>query len=93
MADVELYRPSNGTEGEVFMSQWCAQCVRDKAHREDFEEDGCEIIAMTMAVDVDDPAYPQQWRKDGGAGPRCTAFEEEDGPERVHVHPDQLGLL
>lgn len=74
---VELYQPSNGTEGECFMSQWCANCTADA----NFDPvtgagEGCEILASTMISGVDDDDYPRQWRSDGEKGPRCTAFEQ-----------------
>lgn len=80
MADIELYCPSNGTEGEIFMGQWCARCQRDRGSREP-DGDGCDIIAMTMAFRVDDPEYPKEWRRDGPSGPRCTAFLAEGAEE------------
>lgn len=66
------YRPSNGTEGEMFMSDWCARCTKDKPPH------GCQIIALTMALEVDHPDYPAEWvEDDDGSNPRCTAFEAE----------------
>ena len=65
-----LYRPSNGTEGECFINDFCGMCERDK----DAEEgEGCPILAATMAYDVDDPKYPREWICTSN-GPKCTAF-------------------
>ena len=73
---VELYRPSNGSEGEHFMMAWCARCTKDAAFRANPDDaDGCPIIAETMAFDIDEPGYPREWRQDGPDGPRCTAYE------------------
>lgn len=75
------YRPSNGSEGECFMAQWCARCAKDAAFQADPENaDGCQIIAATMALDEDDPNYPPEWVEDdvdypADSNPRCTAFE------------------
>ena len=80
MAETIPYRPSNGTEGELFMSQWCARCQRDRGSRE-ADGDGCDIIAMTMAFNIRDPEYPKEWRQDGLSGPRCTAFLAEGAEE------------
>lgn len=77
----ELYRPSNGTEGEGFMSRWCGRCERDAAFRRDPDRhDGCRIAADAMAYDVTDPEYPREWIRTE-SGPRCTAFvaEKSDG--------------
>ncbi len=69
------YRPPNGTEGEMFMEHWCARCARDLG-RPRAESDGCPIIAKTMALGIDDPDYPKEWREAAGRLPWCTAFEE-----------------
>lgn len=74
------YRPSNGTEGDIFMNAWCCRCQRDKAMREgaDFDEcddnEVCQIIADTHYYDVDDPAYPKEWVIAQDGQPVCTAF-------------------
>jgi hypothetical protein len=70
------YRPSNGTEGMEFIEHWCGRCKRDQAYQEsDGEEDGCPIVAASLAFDVDAPDYPREWVQDDPWGnPRCTAF-------------------
>lgn len=76
----EAYRPSNGDEGEWFMSKWCERCTRDAANRADPDSgEGCRIIVYTMAYDVDEPEYPKEWVIKDGA-PCCTAFDEEPTP-------------
>ena len=61
------YRPSNGTEGDVFMEMFCYRCKH---------YDDCEIIVKTMAFEKDDPEYPKEWKFDAEGCPTCTAFEE-----------------
>jgi hypothetical protein len=71
------YRPSNGTEGAIFMSHWCDRCKRDEAFQRDpINNDSCPIVAATMAYDVGDQSYPVEWVEDDD-GPRCTAFEKK----------------
>ena len=71
---MEKYRPANGTEGEMFMEDFCYQCTRD-----DLEKDLlCPIIARTMALDVDDEGYPDEWQYIDGQ-PVCTAFDMRKG--------------
>lgn len=75
----EPYRPSNGTEGEMFMEQWCSRCARDVAYRNNKPEYGCRILAATFVFDIDDPEYPKEWIRqatdDEWPGTaRCTAF-------------------
>jgi hypothetical protein len=60
------YRPSNGTEGTMFMGNWCEQCHKELE---------CQIIGLTMILDKKDEGYPAEWTyKDGQ--PVCTAFQE-----------------
>jgi len=74
----ERYQPSNGTEGMMFMGDFCERCERDKAYRDDPDNaDGCELIMYSMACDVGDPEYPSEWTYDEDGHPVCKAFKEE----------------
>lgn len=64
----EPYRPSNGTEGEIFMSQYCERCTKEAGKRE------CGLIVRSLSFDVDDPEYPKEWTHDSEGRPTCTAF-------------------
>jgi len=64
------YRPANGTEGDIFMSEFCYRCTKDHPETEDY----CDIIARTMALDVDEDGYPGQWIYGDDGRPRCMAF-------------------
>lgn len=77
-ADGKPYRPSNGTEGLVFMDSLCFKCRNDHAHQASGgEEPGCRIIADSMCYSPGDPKYPTEWVwKDGQ--PTCTAFDDID---------------
>ena len=61
------YRPSNGTEGEMFMEMFCDRCSKLSC---------CRIVGLSMAVEKDDPEYPKEWVFDSEGCPTCTAFEE-----------------
>lgn len=68
------YSPSNGTEGMIFLEQWCFECKRDEKYQQtENGEDGCPILAASFAYDVDDPRYPAEWVIRNGE-PICTAF-------------------
>ena len=67
------YRPSNGTEGDIFMREFCHRCTKDNPETEDY----CPIIARTMCFDVDDENYPGQWIYGDDGRPRCTSFERD----------------
>lgn len=64
----ERYRPSNGTEGDIFKADFCQRCQRDAD-----ADAPCEILTNSMVFDINDAAYPSEWIKDE-RGPRCTAF-------------------
>lgn len=82
----QKYRPSNGTEGEVFFDAWCRQCARDRSMSEGESVDECDdnevcgIIARTFAHDIDDPEYPREWQYGPDGQPRCTAYVEAGQP-------------
>jgi hypothetical protein len=86
---IELYRPSNGTEGECFMARWCAVCRHDRGSRdESLELDGCNILAMTMAVcSANDPDHPKEWRYGDDGHPVCTAFCWDDEEPNQPLDP------
>lgn len=89
------YRPSNGSEGEAFMGTWCARCERDRARRDDPDADGCDIIVMTMALGINDPAYPAEWIiSPDHRRPICTAFTTDPGaPEPLDPNAVMRPLL
>ena len=61
------YRPSNGTEGDMFMEQFCYRCIHDCY---------CNIIPLSMLHHVDEREYPEELKFDAEGCPTCTAFEE-----------------
>lgn len=74
------YRPSNGTEGEIFFEGWCSKCWHDREVRRDPENyaEGCPLIANSMAFNIGDPEYPKEWKYHDETGePTCTKFRAE----------------
>lgn len=82
---IEKYRPSNGTEGDIFMSKWCANCI------EDTELSPCEIIFRTLTYNEDDEEYPDKWTYNDAGIPICTAFAAKDTPYRCSDTKDMFG--
>lgn len=73
------YRPSNGTEGEMFMEKFCRRCqLGDPVET---NGDGCDILLNTMIFDLGDDGYPEEWTHDFAGRPQCTAFLERIGGE------------
>lgn len=79
------YRPSNGTEGEMFMSRFCYRCQHDED-----EEEPCPILTMTFALPIEDPDYPKEWVHDRNGNPDCTAFAPSGAkPEELQRRCDR----
>ena len=80
----EKYRPSNGTEGQLFLDAFCRRCQRDAAMRTGVgspsDEQRCEIIGLTMIHDTDEPEYPTAWQYGKDGQPCCTQFVEAGNP-------------
>lgn len=83
---LELYQPSNGTEGDWFMARFCEQCVKDKPQGK------CGILFRAMTLDVDEKGYPKQWCYDANGKPTCTAFRSEPY-QRTGKHRKAKGQL
>lgn len=78
MSETIPYRPSNGTEGEGFEAKWCQRCEYERKARESEVESGCDILGLALALDIDNPAFPEHWISDpDGSNPRCTRFRLE----------------
>ena len=75
----DKYRPSNGTEGDWFMSHFCYQCAAYNI---------CKIWPATMALGVNDPKYPKQWIETE-EGAECTSFVSTDSIKRKPYHCDK----
>jgi hypothetical protein len=95
------WRPSNGSSGEGFYNSWCERCIHERPVRKDYEKAvadglGCQIFLRTMAHDLGDPEYPEEWTDRDGT-PKCTAFVEDTGdaeqepPYRCDATPDLFG--
>lgn len=72
-----LYRPSNGTEGYLFMEEFCERCELYD------DDDGCGILERSFWNDIDEPDYPREWVFDANGCPTCTAFVETEGPDAI----------
>lgn len=70
------YRPSNGTEGELFFSHYCDKCSK---------KDTCQLMHRTMAFDVEHPEYPAEICYSAEGQPTCTEFDEQFQLEQKYV--------
>lgn len=81
------YRPSNGTEGDIFEGRYCARC------RVGLRE--CDIVLRAHAFSIGAPEYPNEWRFNNIGVPMCTAFSDVEGeptpPPRCPETLDMFG--
>jgi hypothetical protein len=68
----KLFRPSNGTEGEMFCATWCEQCSK-------YSEGECHVFCATLWLGTEDQRYPREWTYGDDGQPKCTAFEQKGG--------------
>lgn len=70
----QQWTPSNGTEGEIFISEWCRNCGRDKVmngtvwEEDAGDDDYCPILTASFCGE----AKPWVYGADGQ--PTCTQF-------------------
>jgi len=62
----EPFRPSNATQGDGFMAEFCEQCLLAEA---------CDIPHFAMMYQIGDPMYPPEWIINDKNAAECTAFE------------------
>lgn len=76
------YRPSNGTEGDLFDDSYCDNCKRESEYRskplEGIPGQGCRILAAVLWNGVESPTYPKEWIYGEDGQPTCTAFEQKE---------------
>jgi hypothetical protein len=88
------YRPSNGTEGEGFIDQYCMNCLHCDPDPEGKKQ--CDILCRSLCYNVSEPEYPTEWQWIAGE-PKCTAHVkwdwgndgDPDDPENPNVPPSQ----
>lgn len=81
--------PSNGTEGDMFMEEFCFQCIHERwTHRqkEDRDEDKCGIMNRALLYDTKDPEYPKEWVFTAEGWPVCTSWKKFDWGTRDDPH-------
>lgn len=100
---VKKYQPSNGTEGEIFISSFCSQCKHERfIHSQQDGDKTCDILTRTMCHSVNEPEYPEEWQYNEKGEGYCTKYEYKqwfDGEEllepeeEIFIDPNQLSLF
>ena len=99
---MKKYCPSNGSEGEEFITHFCYNCIHGKyEHTGDLNDKPCDILSRSFAFDINHKDYPTEWTYDENGKPTCTAWikwnwaRDDDGnwidpPETPPDNPNQL---
>lgn len=74
------YCPSNGSEGMEFTDNYCMNCINCDPNPDGKKQ--CMILCRSMAYDVNNPKYPEEWTYDENGEPTCTAFVKWDWKEK-----------
>ncbi|MFA6309819.1 MAG: hypothetical protein WC677_08860 [Clostridia bacterium] len=106
MNKTDKYRPSNGTEGEIFMCNFCYHCINEKWVHEQIDGDKkCELLNKMILLDADDKDYPEELTYDEKGFAICKSYifsdwdndGDADDPQNpkapVPVDPQQLVLF
>jgi hypothetical protein len=101
------FRPSNGTEGMIFVENFCDHCKHEKfCHTNNDNDKKCDILTNSMMHNVDEPEYPAELIYGDDGQPTCTKYiyrqwTDEDGQmleefineEEETVDPAQLDIF
>lgn len=89
----QQYMPSNGTEGEVFWSEWCRKCSRDRAMLEGAPIEDCDDDERCDILGASFRGEAKEWVYGPDGQPMCAAFHEPGTPEhyRCPATADMFG--
>ena len=76
----KLYLPSNGTEGMIFMAEFCENCYKEKQ---------CTILTRALICE-----QPKQWIYKNNK-PVCTSFNPNRPKQKrkVKIDKNQINLF
>ena len=90
------FKPSNGTEGEIWMEKFCYQCIHERwSHHQNEDGGKCEILTNGLIGE-----QPKEWMFSENGWPVCTEWKffdwgnDKDGfnepPPPEPYDPNQL---
>lgn len=72
---MKKFRPSNATQGDCFMSEFCFKCAK---YTDPDAVSQCDVLTRSMIYDENEKQYPRQWAYDENENPVCTSFKDRD---------------
>jgi hypothetical protein len=82
---IRPYRPSNGTEGMIFMEEWCDTCAKENGDRH------CSILGKSMFLFTTDKGYPKELIYNHDGSPVCLAHRTTWA--KTGTEPSEAGPL
>lgn len=76
----EQWLPSNGTEVELFLDQWCRKCARDKSMREGADYDECDDNEVCPIIAASFRGEAVEWRELDSGEVKCMKYVPADQP-------------
>ena len=83
MKKQKTYRPSNGTEADLFMDEFCSKCAKNPISINAKKQ--CNILGRMMSLSTDDKNYPAQLIIINDK-PVCTAFKDRKQKNIQRLH-------
>jgi hypothetical protein len=76
----ERWMPSNGTEGHMFISDWCANCARDLPSNGSKPLDDCDDSELCPILAASFRGEAKEWIEHDDGRCECTAFVQFGKP-------------
>ena len=70
----EQWQPSNGDVGYSFLSDWCGNCARDSAMRDDCAVEDCDDNEKCEIIGASFRGEAVEWRRMPEGEVKCIAF-------------------
>lgn len=85
--------PSNGTEGHMFISDWCANCARDLPSNGSKPFDDCDDSELCPILAASFRGEATEWIEHDNGRTECTAFVQMGDvvPQRCSATQDMFG--
>lgn len=91
----ELFEPSNGTEGAIFVHSFCDNCLHQNPDPDG--EKQCDILMRSLAYSTIDKEYPTEWIFDKDGWPTCSKWVkwdwENDGDPDDPNNPNPVPII
>lgn len=78
---------SNGTSGEIWMSEWCYRCKVDGPFQRGVTDQGCPLLLVALMQKT-----PKEWTETGLQDYHCSEFVPDDDGKDGDPDPNPAPL-